>query len=221
MLLCVLGVLLCDGPYYVALLFAQNPVPLDKMLSKEYAQHRAASITAANCTACTELQPLDQNAAPFATANTVYFSVIDSRGNGCSFINSNYTGFGTGIVPVGCGFTLQNRACNFSLDPSHPNCVAPGKKPYHTIIPALVTREDGGEGEGSLYAVLGVMGGFMQPQGHVQVLRNLLDFGMSPQDALDAPRWCEKLQPFVSSLLTSNCTTPHLSSRSLAGTLST
>ena len=171
---------------------ATNPVPLEKMLNKEYAQYRAEAIRSGKFTACNDLQPLDEDMAPFKTANTVYFNVIDSQGNGCSFINSNYTGFGTGIVPVGCGFTLQNRAFNFSFDPSHPNCVAPFKKPYHTIIPSLVTREDGAEDGsrgGSLYAVVGVMGGFMQPQGHMQVIRNLLDFGMNPQDALDAPRW--------------------------------
>lgn len=168
------------------LLLLQNPAPLDALLSKGYAQHRATAISGGNSTACNDLQAATAaDLEPFKTANTVYYCVVDSRGNACSFINSNYTGFGTGIVPDGCGFTLQNRACNFSVDPAHPNCVAPGKKPYHTIIPALVTREE----DQSLYSVMGVMGGFMQPQGHVQVLRNMLDFGMNPQDALDAPRW--------------------------------
>ena len=130
-------------------------MPLEKLLNKEYAQHRAEAIRKANLTACADLQALTEDMAPFATANTVYFCVVDAAGNACSFINSNYTGFGTGIAPAGCGFTLQNRACNFSMDASHPNCVTPGKKPYHTIIPALVTRE----ADQSLHSVLGVMGG--------------------------------------------------------------
>ncbi|KAF4986403.1 hypothetical protein FDECE_15976 [Fusarium decemcellulare] len=127
-------------------------------------------------------------------SDTVYFAVTDKDGNGMSFVNSVFREFGSGLVPKGCGFTLQNRGANFDLAPdNHPNIYRGGKRPYHTIIPGLVTQGEGADRQ--LHSVYGVMGGLMQPQGHVQVLLNTEVFGLNPQEALDAPRFCIAAAP--------------------------
>jgi gamma-glutamyltranspeptidase / glutathione hydrolase len=156
-----------------------SPIPIQELLSPEYAARRRALIDL-GCA-----NPGLQHGMPAAGSDTVYFCVVDKWGNACSFINSNYMGFGTGIVPRGCGFSLQNRGMGFSLQPGHPNVLEPGKRPYHTIIPAMITRRV----DGSLVGPMGVMGGFMQPQGHLQVFLALVQ-GLDPQAALELPRFC-------------------------------
>ncbi|MFN8418532.1 MAG: gamma-glutamyltransferase [Anaerolineae bacterium] len=166
-----------DTRYYVADQ-AFSPAPLDWLLSKEYAAQRRAMVSADRA-----MQPPDYG-KPLAGSSTVYLSVVDGEGNACSFINSLYAGFGTGIVAKGTGIFLQNRAALFSLDPDHPNVVAPNKRPFHTIIPGLALES------GDLWASFGVMGGFMQPQGQLQVLVAMRDDDLNPQEALHRPRFC-------------------------------
>jgi gamma-glutamyltranspeptidase/glutathione hydrolase len=119
---------------------------------------------------------------------TTYLSVVDGEGNACSFINSVSALFGSGLVVPGTGVVLQNRGANFTLIPGHCNELAPNKRSYQTIIPAMTVYHQG-EFAGELHASYGVMGGAMQPQGHFQMLVNLVDLGMNPQQALDQPRW--------------------------------
>ena len=152
--------------------------PVEALLSKEYAAERRALIDPAGAT-------LDaKRGSPVRRGGTVYHCAVDSRGDACSMVSSHFMGFGSGVVPAGLGFVLHNRALGCALDPAHPNVVAPGKRPYHTITPAILTRDDG-----ALWGPLGVMGGFMQPQGHVQLVTALVDDGAAPQEALDRPRF--------------------------------
>ncbi|MCL1989682.1 MAG: gamma-glutamyltransferase family protein [Defluviitaleaceae bacterium] len=130
---------------------------------------------------------LETKACDLAKGGTVYLCTADSKGNMVSYIQSNYMGFGSGIVIPDTGIALQNRGADFSLDPAHANALAGGKKTYHTIIPGFLTKA------GQAVGPFGVMGGYMQPQGHVQVMMNMIDFNLNPQMALDAPRfqWLE------------------------------
>lgn len=120
---------------------------------------------------------------PFRNGETIYLSVADAEGNMVSLINSVFEYFGSGVVVPGTGFVLQNRGAGFTLEEGHPNRIGPNKRPFHTLIPGFVTRQ------GEPFMAFGVMGGSMQPQGHVQLLLNLLVFDMDPQDAVDAPRF--------------------------------
>ena len=148
--------------------------PTERLISKDYAASLRERISPERAAGRTP--------EPASGGDTTYLCAVDADGNGCSFINSLYRGFGSGIVAGGTGICLHNRGNSFRLEPGHPNAIAPGKRPMHTIIPGLATSE------GSLWAVFGVMGAAMQPQGHAQLLANLLDYSMSPQEAVDHPR---------------------------------
>lgn len=149
-------------------------VPTETLLSREYAAGLRAQVS-----------PSRAGKPPASGRlgdDTTYLCAVDRWGNGCSFINSLYMGFGSGVVADGTGVCLQNRGHSFRLTEGHPNALAPGKRPLHTIIPGLATLD------GGLWATFGVMGGPMQPQGHAQLLASLIDYGMNPQQAVDHPR---------------------------------
>lgn len=152
-------------------------IPVEGLLRKSYARSRRMRIIPERA-----LQPVTFG-RPRRHSDTVYLAVVDNEGNACSFINSLYMGFGSGIIAEDTGIIMQNRGANFSLEDGHANSLSPGKRPYHTIIPGMVTHKS------DLWAVFGVMGGFMQPQGHLQVLTAMIDDGLDPQAALDRLRW--------------------------------
>lgn len=153
---------------------SHSPAPLEEILSDDFAANRRARIS--------DFAQAYSGDDPYS-GGTVYLCAADGEGCMISYIQSNYTGFGSFVVVPETGIALNNRGSCFSLDPEHPNALAPRKRPYNTIIPGFLTK--GGKPIGPF----GVMGGYMQPQGHVQVVMNAVNFGMNPQEALDAPRW--------------------------------
>ena len=160
--------------YYADPAFAK--IPLTKLLSKEYATERRKLIDPNRAAKTVAAGNLDQG-------DTIYMCTADDEGNMVSLIQSNYRGMGSGIVVPGLGFMFQDRGELFSMEPGHANVYAPGKRPFHTIIPGFVMKG------GKPWEAFGVMGGGMQPQGHVQVLTNQIDFGLNVQEAGDASRW--------------------------------
>jgi gamma-glutamyltranspeptidase/glutathione hydrolase len=163
--------------YYADPAFAK--VPIEALLSKDYAKTRARLIDMAHAAQA----DAPGESAALNRSETTFLCTADAQGMMVSLIQSNYTGFGSGYVIPALGFGLQNRGALFSLDPSHPNRLEPGKRPFHTIIPAFLSKD------GTPLMAFGLMGGDMQPQGHVQVLVNLLDLGMNLQEAGDVPRF--------------------------------
>ena len=150
-------------------------IPVEKLISKEYANERSKLINL-------KKSSKSFNPGNLEIGDTIYLTVADSFGNMVSLIQSNYRGMGSGVVPDNTGFMLQDRGEMFSLDPNHVNSLMPGKRPFHTIIPAFVTKND------KPFISFGLMGGAMQPQGHAQIIVNLVDFKMNLQEAGDAPR---------------------------------
>lgn len=153
---------------------AMMQTPVEALLSKQYARQRISLIGE---------HAIEPVSGEPTHGGTVYLATADDQGNMVSYIQSNYEGFGSALVVPGTGIALQDRGCNFSLDSAHINCLAPGKRTFHTIIPGFLSKD------GVPIGPFGVMGGFNQPQGHVQVVANSIDCHLNPQAALDAPRW--------------------------------
>jgi gamma-glutamyltranspeptidase/glutathione hydrolase len=151
--------------------------PVDKLLSKEYAAEQRKKISMDRA-----MRTVEAGHAPLEHGDTIYMTAADQWGNMVSLIQSNYRGMGSGMTPPGLGFILQDRGQLFVLKEGHPNSFEPGKRPFHTIIPSFITKD------GKPWISFGVMGGGMQPQGHAQIVMNLIDFGMGLQEAGDAPR---------------------------------
>ena len=151
--------------------------PIDKLLSKEYAAEQRKKISMDHA-----MRSVEAGHAPLEHGDTIYLTTADQWGNMVSLIQSNYRGMGSGMTPPRLGFVLQDRGQLFVLKDGHPNAFAPGKRPFHTIIPSFITKD------GKPWISFGVMGGGMQPQGHAQIVMNLIDFGMGLQEAGDAPR---------------------------------
>ena len=154
-----------------------NVLPFDRLISKEYAEERRALINDK------ALERITSGIDGLKEGGTIFLTTADRHGNMVSLIQSNFRGMGTGFVVPGTGFSFQNRGELFSLDPNHPNVYEPAKRPFHTIIPGFVMKD------GKPWFTLGVMGGEFQPMGHVQILVNMIDFGMNVQEASDAIRW--------------------------------
>ncbi len=152
-------------------------IPTEELISKKFADQRRALIDSQKAMTTVPYGKVQGG------SDTVYISAVDEEGNACSFIYSIYSNFGAGLVVPGTGIVLHNRGGLFSMDRDHANALTGGKRPYHTIIPGLATKGD------DLYLCYGVMGAFMQPQGHLQVISNLVDHGMDPQQALNALRF--------------------------------
>ena len=152
-------------------------IPIDALISKQYAERRRALISPERAAV-----KYDAGNPSLDAGDTIYLTTADGEGNMVSLIQSNYRGMGCGLSPDGLGFILQNRGELFDLEPGHLNTYAPAKRPFHTIIPAFVSKD------GRPFISFGVMGGPMQPQGHVQIVMNIVDFGMALQEAGDAPR---------------------------------
>lgn len=154
-----------------------HPAPVERLIGKDYARERGVLISMDRAA-----RSVEAGNPALQRGDTIYLTTADGDGMMVSLIQSNYRGMGSGMTPPGLGFILQDRGEQFVLKDGHPNSYAPGKRPFHTIIPAFVTKD------GKPWLSYGVMGGAMQPQGHVQILLNLIDFGMNLQEAGDAPR---------------------------------